>query len=409
MENDGRTGGGRGGLTALFLLCALAFLIYGMYFNGMGTDAPAVMAFFGIGESRQGLILTVQAVGCLGMAVLLGLFGERLNKLLALSLGLGLMGAAGLLIGTLPVYTPQGRGYGLMLAYSLLGGIGYITVDLLMNGVVADMFPEKKNTLLPFIHAFYGAGAMLAPLFVTACAVPAAPATFARPYLFLGCAAGAVCLALAGVTFRLGPRMPYGRGLFVPAGETQHPAEIFADRRAWLYLGACFLYLCFQTGLSAWLPRFGMAQLGLSYGDAAGLLTLYFLGALAMRFLSPAIYRRIPVRRFYVGTLLLSAAVFLPLVLMPLPLGAQRALMVLLGLLQGASVPAMVILCCDAFPERTASASAVVVLSVSLAALIVPGVMGKLIEVAGYTTPMLLICACLPASAALAAVVERAA
>ena len=89
--------------------------------------------------------------------------------------------------------------------------------------------------------------------------------------------------------------------------------------------------------------------------------------------------------------------------LTPLPLWAARCLTVLLGLLQGAAIPSMVILCCDAFPGRTASASSVVVLSVSLSALIVPQVMGALIESAGYTLPMLLICACLPASAAITA------
>lgn len=67
----------------------------------------------------------------------------------------------------------------------------------------------------------------------------------------------------------------------------------------------------------------------------------------------------------------------------------------------------MVILCCDAFPERTASASSVVVLSVSLSALIVPGLMGRLIELYGYLLPMLIICGCLPLSAAITAARRR--
>ena len=47
-------------------------------------------------------------------------------------------------------------------------------------------------------------------------------------------------------------------------------------------------------------------------------------------------------------------------------LAVQRVLLVLLGLLQGAEVPALVILCCETFPTRTASASSIIVLGVAV-------------------------------------------
>ncbi len=52
-------------------------------------------------------------------------------------------------------------------------------------------------------------------------------------------------------------------------------------------------------------------------------------------------------------------------------------------------------LCCDEFPERTASASAIVVLAVSIATFIGPAVMGRMIEVLGFIIPMLAVDGCL--------------
>ena len=173
-------------LPLLAALCFALFLLYGVYFNAFGANAESMMAFFGITESRQGFVMTIQSLGGIVMTVLLGLFGERLHKLYGLLAGAVLVGVAGVTIGTMPLYGNDS--YGLLLVFALIGGVGYITIDLLMNGVIADVFPEKKSTLLPIVHGFYGLGAMLAPLLVTWLTDSGRPATFAVPYLVLGAA-----------------------------------------------------------------------------------------------------------------------------------------------------------------------------------------------------------------------------
>jgi MFS family permease len=118
-----------------------------------------------------------------------------------------LVGVAGVTIGTMPLYGNDS--YGLLLVFALIGGVGYITIDLLMNGVIADVFPEKKSTLLPIVHGFYGLGAMLAPLLVTWLTDSGRPATFAVPYLVLGAAA----LVLGAVFWAVWPEVSgEGRG-----------------------------------------------------------------------------------------------------------------------------------------------------------------------------------------------------
>lgn len=382
----------------LLILCFVSFLAYGVHFNCFGTSTETMMGFFRIDESRQGMILTVQSIGGIVMTVLLGLYGERINKIHGIALGLGVMGVASVLIGTIPAYCRIGSGYGLMLAFSLLAGLGSLTVDLLMNGVITDVFPDRKNVFLPYVHAFYGVGAMLAPMYVSALADPGAPETFAVPYLILGILAVVLCGVLFLNAVRVNPHTPYRDMSVLRQRACGNPAEVFRDLRAWLYLGACFLYLCFQTGLSAWLPQYCMNELGYAYASSAKMATFYFLGALLMRLVSPAIYKRISVRNFYVLTISASAAVFALFLFLPWSPVMTRVLIFVLGLLQGASVPSMVILCSDSFPGRSASASSVIVLSVSLAALIAPGVMGAVIKNGGYLWAMLLIWVCLPLS-----------
>lgn len=194
-------------LPLLAALCFALFLLYGVYFNAFGANAESMMAFFDITESRQGFVMTIQSLGGIVMTVLLGLFGERLHKLYGLLAGAVLVGVAGVTIGTMPLYGNDS--YGLLLVFALIGGVGYITIDLLMNGVIADVFPEKKSTLLPIVHGFYGLGAMLAPLLVTWLTDSGRPATFAVPYLVLGAAALVLGAVFWAVSRRATPHTPY--------------------------------------------------------------------------------------------------------------------------------------------------------------------------------------------------------
>ena len=352
------------------------------------------MAYFGIDEVQNGAILTVQSAGCLAAAVFLGLFGERLNKVYALAAGLLLLGTASVLTGLIPDIAPRAAAYAYMLAFSLAGGVGYISVDLLTNSLIADVFRAGKNRVLPYAHAFYGGGAMLAPVFVTALVSPARPESFARPYLFVGIAAVVVGAALAAAGRGIVPETPYADMTAIRRRARANPAEIFRDGRAWIFLLSAFMNLCFQNGVTTWLPRYCSEVRGYGFTAAGLMVTVFFLGALIMRLLSPLVYTKIAPRYFYRGALLSSAALFLVFLLVPMPDWAAAAITGVMGLLQGATVPTLVIICCDVFPERTASATSIVVFGVSLASMTSPAAMGAVIASAGAQAAMLSVTAC---------------
>lgn len=391
-----------GRLTALIVMLFAVFLVYGAYFNSFGANAQATMAFFGIDKTELGTILTVQAIGCIAVSVFLALYGERFNKLRGITLGLILMGIASLLTGTMTLYMQPGSGYALMLVYALIAGCGFIMIDLLMNGVIADIYPERKNTLLPFVHAMYVTGAMLVPNLVSAITNPAAAESFALPYRWLGAAALVVGLPLLVIGRRALSDTPYADMTEMRARAKSNPAEVFKIPQAWLFLLSGVFLLIFQNGMSAWLPGYCTEQLHFQSKLSGVILTVYFGGALIMRFLSPVIFKFMTVERFFLSTVLTSAVVFALCFFYARTETAMIAFVAVAGLLQGASVPSLVLLCCNAFPERTASASAIVVLAVSLSSFIGPVLISNLIVALGYQYALLAITLCLPISVSIA-------
>lgn len=382
------------GRALLFALCCAGFVLYGMYCNSFGTNAEAAMAYFGIGEVKNGAILTVQSFGCLAAAVVLGLFGERLNKVYAIAASMTLLGTASVCIGLIPNLAPRTEAYVLMLCFALVGGVGYISVDLLTNSIMADVFQENKNRVLPYAHAFYGAGAMVAPLFVTFLVSPERPETFARPYLAIGAATVIVGIAAAAAGRAIVPETPYADMSEIRNRARQNPAEIFQDGRAWVFLLSAFMNLCFQNGMTTWLPRYCSEVRGYDFAASGMMVTVFFLGALVMRLISPLVYAKMEPRRFYRATLLSSAVLFLVFLLLPIQDWAASLIMCILGFLQGATVPTLVIICCDAFPQRTASATSIVVFGISLASMTAPAAMGAIMSAAGAQTAMLCITVC---------------
>ena len=384
-------------IRTVVILCFLMFLVYGIYFTAFGANSRNMMSFFSISEGKQGMIMTVQSIGCLVMVVLLGLFGERINKLHGLLAGLVIMGMASLAIGTMTLYIQPGSGYALMLFFALIGGIGYIMIDLLMNGVIADIYPDQKEKVLPYVHAFYGLGAMLAPLCVTALTAGVSVGAFAIPYRVIGIVSLVLAAVFGIVSYKATPDTPYAHMEEIRKRAISNPAEVFKEKRAWLFLVSCFLYLFFQNSMAVWAPSYFKAEYGMSEAAGNTMLTIYFLGCLIIRLLSPLVYRFISVRNFYLLATTLSAVTYaLMLLLTPLP--AKYILIFLTGLLQGSAVPGMVVICCNAFPERTASASSIVVFGVSASSLIAPPLIGWFIEGAGYAIPMWGLTACLIAS-----------
>ncbi|MBD0271568.1 MAG: MFS transporter [Acetobacteraceae bacterium] len=142
----------------LLLVAYLAFVGLGLPDAVTGVAWPSIRNTFGVGQDGLGLLLSCAAAGYLASSLAAGSLVRRLGigKLLAASsalVALALFGYAA--TGAWPVF--------LLCAFALGAGGG--AIDAALNLYVAVAFGARQ---LNWLHAFYGVGAALGPLLMTA-------------------------------------------------------------------------------------------------------------------------------------------------------------------------------------------------------------------------------------------------
>lgn len=386
----------------LAVCCFLMHMSGSLYYNAFGPEVPLMIDFFGRTESQISLALTMQAIGMFVAAVFLALYGERYNKINTVCLGLGILSCCCIGIYLIPHIFPSAAAhsalrYAALLCMTTIGGLAFILVDLTINGVINDVYPKQCSTILPIAHAFYGLGAMIIPMIVSRLVTPSEPQSFSVPYLLIGC----IGLTVTAVTYVSGrlyrPHTPYADMTAMKKRVGENPAEIFKQGKAWFFFLACLLNYIFLCNTSAWIVTYAQQELALPYESASFLMTLFFLGALVMRFASPIIFRFLPIEK-YVVVLPVLAAVTLGI---GYAIGNAQLLYVLLplgGFLQGGLIGAMMVVCCQAFPERSSSAASLSIFGTCFSTMFTP-LVGKMGERFGFTVPMLIVCASLALSA----------
>ncbi len=387
------------GRNLAFIVFAYAiYMVYAFYFNTFGTNATVMMAFYNITSAEQGLILTVQSVGGLAAAIFLALQGERFNKINALGLGALLVGVAGIAIGFAPPYF-------LLILIVIVAGIGCTFNDVMLNSLIPEVYPKRKNTLLPIAHAFYGIGAMVTPLFVTAVVDPEVFVSFAVPFLIIGIASTVIFVVYMILGKSIMPETPYADMAAVRKQVSGDPAEIFKTKKAWLFLIAGVLYFSFQVGTMSWLPTY-CREIGMDFNLSGAMLTAFFGGSLVMRFISPLVLKKMTAQRAYIVFSILSAACMVAGLLT----GNSMLMVVLVavaGFMQGNSVALLVLIATEAFPHRVASASSISFIALNVATMTAPLWMGEMAGRTGFLLPLLMGSICMLASALLISFIER--
>jgi fucose permease len=137
------------------LLAFFGFVLVGISSGANGVLLPSLSAFYHVGDAVLGLLFLVSSVGYFLSALGSGLLMERLG--LKWLLGLG---ALAFLFGLL--------GFGvrlpfvLLLVARLLIGLGAGIIETGFNVFIIAL--PRHTTLLNYLHAFFGAGALIGPL-----------------------------------------------------------------------------------------------------------------------------------------------------------------------------------------------------------------------------------------------------
>lgn len=380
-----------------------AWILYAIFSSLYGSEAAVIMNFFDINSAEQGLLITIQCIGGMAVSLLCVFFGEKMNKLGMIGVGIALLA-----FGSLA--TAFGANYMQMMLFALVAGVGYTFMDIMENAAVVDIFPERKKTALPLLHMTYGVGAVIGPFFATAVVDPDMPSSFGRPFFFVA-VAGVVVLAFFLVASRKikipsAPKNVQSAGL---AKEKKHPGEIFKYPSAWVMIAAGVLYFSFQRGIMTWYPSYLYEDISTTFEFSGLATTLFFLGSLACRIFSPALFNRFSILKMSVWMTIFSALCMIAsVVIAPVALAFAVVLVVIAGVLQGIFVASYVYLICDLFPGQSASASGVVMIAINLGGITSPLWMGWMKDqLGGYTVPLLIVSLMLIGSAALIALAHK--
>jgi fucose permease len=267
----------------------------------------------------------------------------------------------------------------LFLAAMVPAGLGAGCLDGGANGLVLDVYRERRGRAMNLLHMFFSVGAFLAPLAVGQ-AVEAGV-----PWQAVTLATSLPLVALAAAYFA-GP-MPSGRRDRGPAGV--YDATSAAGRRLMtvplLLLGAAIaFYVAAEVGVSSWLVRF-LEPAPLTTATLA--LSLYWVGIAIGRLLSAAIADRFDHMRFAVACVVAMAAAIGAAVVAPsLPLSI--GLFAVAGVASGPVYPMIVALGGDRYPDRSAAVGGTLSGFAVIGSVVYPPAMGILSVTVGLPVAM---------------------
>jgi fucose permease len=141
----------------LILAAILAILVYGMNAAMLGTILPDLSARFKLTPKQNGTIALMQAIGLIIASIAVGPLIDIEGKKIGMILGLSLITIALFLL-------PRANGYGSVMLYMLLLGLGGGIVVTGANALGSDVDPSARRTTLLLLNIFFGLGGLLTPL-----------------------------------------------------------------------------------------------------------------------------------------------------------------------------------------------------------------------------------------------------
>ncbi len=267
----------RNALILITASCFLSFFVFGYTDNLKGPTLPAVLAELNIGYGTGGNIFFGQSMGFLISTLAAGFLADRFG------LKAALVSAGCLLLAGVAAYSLLSTPPGLAAALFTLG-LGFGTLELGANAVIASFFSARKGLFLNWMHLLYGMGAMVAPLLA---GVLLSRGTYWR-LLYRW---DLVLVAVMVLTF-LVPRFPHAQAAIGHIELKDIPRFAFQGRLPWFYL-AIALYVSVEVGMGAWLVTYLQKGQAASFTITNQGLSLSFGTLMRGRFLGGFVVHRI--------------------------------------------------------------------------------------------------------------------
>ena len=280
---DGRSQSERARLAIAFG----SFILIGLNDGVVGVLLPSIIAHYHISTATVGLLFPSASIGYLCAAFNSGFLLERLGRRVFLSFG-ALVWIIGMLVfATLPPFPA-------LLPALFAIGFGVAILDAGLNAYIAGL--PRGVSLLNYLHAFYGVGALLGPLLATAMLT----SVFGWNATYYALAL-VVAAALVGIALRFERR---GAGSQHAAGDAEDSSGgrglLHATLRSPLvWLAAIFLlvYVGVEVSLGAWTYTLLTAGRHIQTVQAGWMVSGYWFGLTLGRFILARMVERVGPRR----------------------------------------------------------------------------------------------------------------
>lgn len=300
--------------TLFLILIYLAFISLGLPDSLLGSAWPAMGSSLGAPLAGAGALSLIVTCGTILSSLLAGRLLRRFGtgRLTCVSVAL----TAGALLG---FSAAPGFGWLCLLAVPL--GLGAGAVDAGLNQYVAVHYSVRH---MNWLHCCWGVGATAGPLILSAAL--AAGDGWRKGYLIIACIQWALVLVLLLSLPQWERERETVQARAVDAGPVR-PLSLPGAKSA---LAAFFFYCALETASGLWGSTYLKEARGVPDEQAAGWISLFYLGITAGRLLAGFATKRLSNRQLIrLGQALCGAGVLL--LLLPLPVWTAPAAFCLLG------------------------------------------------------------------------------
>lgn len=359
-------------------------ILYAVSITMIGPMMPHIIGDYQINLSQGGLTMTAQSIGGI-LAILFGGFiADRFRKTRLIWWSYLIFGLSLLLAGLVNIYS-------LLLLTLFVFGTGSRMADTILNAYVSDLYQKRRDFYLNLLHTFFGIGAFFGPVYARY--IIDSNLSWKLVFSILG-AAGILLILLMPLILKTTEKrtcINRKQDSLSVSGAPNFDGLLLILRSPviWLICLIMIFYLGHQSVLSTWVPMYIESYLVASPAVSSLAISVLWLGIILGRAASAHLAGKVSAFRFLSGGSLAGAIIMSCGFLLQQPIVLVIALG-FTGLFTGATIPLLVVIGCNRYPEQSGMVSALIFFSGSLSTMVFPWLAGRLADIFSFQLAMAL-------------------
>jgi fucose permease len=248
--------------------------------------------------------------------------------------------------------------------------------DTVSNAFVSDVYQNHRGFYLTLLHAFFGIGAFVGPLFSTV--LINRGIKWNHVFLILGIVC-ALMIPLYIISIRKLPAKQEAAG----TGKVESIFSLIVNPKLLILCLIMFLYFGYQSGISFWLPMYMEKGLNANPLLSSFALSAFWIGIIASRFLCSLLTKKYDAKYLILFGILLSGIVFILGIVINVPVVLLIASGVS-GFFSGSTIPLLIMTGCHWYPKNSGTVSSMIFFFGTLSYIILPWLIGKFADAISF-------------------------